>query len=105
MSAVLVYMTAADREEAERLARMLVEQRLAACCNIIDPMQAVFRWEDAVQAGPETVLLAKTRQELLEQLTDAVVDAHSYDCPCVVALPIVGGNPQFLRWIETETGE
>jgi periplasmic divalent cation tolerance protein len=98
-----VYMTAGSREEARRIGRTLVEERLAACVNILDGMNSLYWWQGAVQDEQETVLIAKTRAELLERLTERVKSLHSYSCPCVVALPIEGGNPAFLQWIAEET--
>jgi periplasmic divalent cation tolerance protein len=98
-----VYMTAGSREEARRIGRTLVEERLAACVNIIDGMNSMYWWQGAVQDEQETVLIAKTRAELLERLTERVRALHSYSCPCVVALPIEGGNPAYLQWLADET--
>ena len=98
-----VYMTAGSREEARRIGRTLVEERLAACVNILDGMNSLYWWQGAVQDEQETVLIAKTRAGLLERLTERVKALHSYRCPCVVALPIAGGNPAFLQWIADET--
>ena len=98
-----VYMTAGSPEEARSIGRTLVEERLAACVNILDGMNSLYWWEGAVQDEQETVLIAKTRAELLERLTERVKALHSYSCPCVVALPIEGGNPAFLQWIAEET--
>ena len=105
MSAAMIYITAGSRDEAEKLAEMLVESRLAACANIIDGMNSVFWWDGKLDHARETVLIAKTRQSLVDRLTQAVLDHHGYDCPCVVALPIFGGNPEYLAWIEKETRE
>jgi periplasmic divalent cation tolerance protein len=98
-----VYMTAGSGEEARRIGRTLVEERLAACVNVLDGMNAFYWWEGAVQDAQETVLIAKTRAELLPRLTERVRALHSYRCPCVVALPIDGGNADFLQWIADET--
>jgi len=103
MSYRFVYMTAGSREEARRIGRTLVEERLAACVNILDGMSSMYWWEGAVQEEQETVLIAKTRTELLERLTDRVRALHSYACPCVVALPIEGGNAAYLQWLGEET--
>ena len=105
MELCLVYMTASSAEEAETIAEALVGERLAACVNVIDGMRSTYRWEGAVQHDSETVVIAKTRRALVERLTARVKALHSYSCPCVVALPIVGGNPDFLSWIEEETEE
>jgi periplasmic divalent cation tolerance protein len=76
---------------------------LAACANVLPGVTSVFRWQGEVQEDGETALILKTRSELVEPLTKRVKELHSYDCPCVVALPIAGGNPDFLQWIADET--
>jgi periplasmic divalent cation tolerance protein len=103
MELCLVYMTASSTEEAARLAEALVGENLAACVNVIDGMTSWYRWEGAVQNEREVVVLAKTRAALVDALTARVKALHSYSVPCVVALPIAGGNPDFLRWIGEET--
>ncbi|MYJ71825.1 MAG: divalent-cation tolerance protein CutA [Rhodospirillaceae bacterium] len=105
MSATLVYMTAGSVEEARSIGASLVERRLAACVNILPGMLSQYRWEGSIQTDEEVVLIAKTRSDLVASLTGHVQEIHSYDCPCVVALPIDGGNPAFLQWIEEETAE
>ncbi|QJT10666.1 divalent-cation tolerance protein CutA [Oceanidesulfovibrio marinus] len=103
MSQLIVYMTAGSLDEARRIAGMLVEKRLAACCNIFESMHAVFWWEGAVQSEQETAFIAKTTTDRFDDLKAAVLEAHSYDVPCIVALPIVDGNPEFLDWIVEQT--
>ncbi|MDE0147742.1 MAG: divalent-cation tolerance protein CutA [Rhodospirillaceae bacterium] len=105
MSATLVYMTAGSVEEARAIGASLVARRLAACVNILPGMLSQYRWEGSIQTDEEVVLIAKTRSDLVDSLTGHVREIHSYDCPCVVALPIEGGNPAFLQWIEEETAE
>ena len=97
------YMTTGSREEARRIGRALVEERLAACVNILPGMNSMYWWQGAVQDEQETVLIAKTRAALVPRLTERVRALHSYSVPCVVALAIEGGNPAFLQWIEDET--
>ena len=104
MSYSLIYITAADAEEVKALGRALVEARLAACANVLPGMVPIFWWEGEVQEGSEVALIAKTRTDLVEQVIELVKERHSYDCPCVVALPIEAGNPAFLDWIAEETG-
>jgi periplasmic divalent cation tolerance protein len=103
MSAILVYITTETPEEADRIGRMLVERKLAACANVIDGMRPIFWWKGEIESGRETILLAKTKESLLTELTDAVKEAHSYEVPCVIALPIVGGSAEFIDWIHDET--
>jgi periplasmic divalent cation tolerance protein len=103
MSAVFVYVTASDRAEALRIGRALVEERLAACANVLDGMTSVFHWNGAVQEAAEAVLILKSRGDLAGKLTARTRELHSYECPCVVVLPISEGNPAYLEWIERET--
>lgn len=103
MAACFCYMTAGSREEGLRIGRALVEERLAACANLIDGMTSIYRWQGAIQEDAEVVLIAKTRTELVPRLIERVRALHSYDVPCVVTLPIADGNPAFLEWIAAET--
>jgi periplasmic divalent cation tolerance protein len=103
MSLVMVYMTAASAAEAERIGRALVERRLAACANVLGPVRSFYWWDGKVQDEAEVAFVAKTRAELVPELTAAVRAMHSYEVPCVAALPIADGNPDFLAWIEAET--
>lgn len=101
--AVMVYMTASNADEAAKLARGLVEARLAACANILGPIRSFYWWDGKVQDEDEIALIAKTRAALVDALTAKVKELHSYSVPCVVALPIAAGNPEFLDWIGQET--
>jgi len=103
MTATLVYVTAGSHDEALRIGRAAVEERLAACANVLAPMTSVYHWEGAVQEDAEVPLVLKTRADLVERLTERIKALHGYTCPCVVALPIQGGNPAFLDWIAEET--
>ena len=100
MKAFLIYMTTTDKEEARAIGRYLVQSKLAACVNILDHMNSMYEWEGEFQDDQETVVIAKTTQERVPLLMAAVKERHSYQCPCIVALPIADGNPDFLRWIE-----
>ncbi len=103
MTYCLVYITAGTAEEARRIGVALVEERLAACANVIDGMRSIYRWEGRMQNDEEAVLIAKTSEDLLDALTERVKALHSYEIPCVVGIPIVGGNADFLDWIGAET--
>ena len=100
-----VYMTTSSQEEARQIGRALVEEHLAACTNIISPMTSFYWWKGTLEEGKEAVLLAKTSQARLAALTERVKALHSYECPCVVALPILGGNVDYLSWLASESGE
>ncbi len=103
MGYVLLYMTAPNREEAESIGRSLVERRLAACVNILPQIQSFYWWEGQVQADSEVLLLAKTREELVEPAIAAVKEMHSYTVPAILAIEIKNGNPDFLKWLDEET--
>lgn len=103
MERCLVYMTVPSAEEAARLAEALVGERLAACVNVIDGMTSWYRWDGRIANDREVVMIAKTTSGLVEALTARVKTLHSYEVPCVVAIPVTDGNPDFLRWIDEET--
>jgi len=105
MAVRLVYMTAGSKAEAQKIGKALVESRLAACVNILDNMQSIYRWEQEIQQDTEVVLIAKTTASLISQLIEKVIALHSYDCPCIVSLPISDGYPPFLDWIQAEVKE
>ena len=96
-------MTAGTFEEAKNIGQILVKKNLVACVNLIENMTSIYKWEDKLEEGHEVVMIAKTRKKLMPKLIETVNCHHSYDCPCILELPIQGGNPEFLNWIETET--
>ena len=98
-----VYMTVGNLEEARNISQILVEKKLVACVNLLENMTSIYKWEDKLEECQEVVMIAKTRNTLMPELIETVNCHHSYDCPCILELPIQGGNPKFLSWIETET--
>ena len=96
-----IYITTKDRSEAEKIARVLVEEKLAACANIIDNMSSVYRWEGNVVTDNECILVAKTSYSNVHPLTKRVKEIHSYEVPCVISLKISEqeGNPEYLNWL------
>jgi periplasmic divalent cation tolerance protein len=96
-------MTAASKAEARNIGKALVVSRLAACVNILDNMQSIYRWEEKIQEDSEVVLIAKTTEARVPRLIDKVKSLHSYDCPCIVSLPVIDGYPPFLDWIKMNT--
>lgn len=96
---LLLYVTASSAKEAQRIARETVEQKLAACANIIPGMKSVYRWQGAVEEADEWVVILKTSKEMESACITEVVNLHSYECPCVVSLNISGGNPGYLSWL------
>jgi periplasmic divalent cation tolerance protein len=102
---VLIYTTWPDAETAEIFAAEAVAERVAACANILAPIQSVYRWKGAVDRAVETPMLLKTSAEAAERLRDLLVSRHPYEVPCIVALPVRAdaSNPDFLGWILAET--
>ena len=103
LNTYLIYMTASDLDEARRIARALVDERLAACVNILGPMESIYRWQGRVEEAGEVAMIAKTAETNVHALTKRVAELHSYACPCIVALPIEHGYAPFLEWIVGET--
>ncbi len=97
----LVYITTKDKEEAKSIGRKLVEERLAACVNIIGGMESIYWWEDEIQQANECILIAKTPYHNVKKLTERVKELHSYDCPCVISLQLTEqeGNQEYQQWI------
>jgi periplasmic divalent cation tolerance protein len=95
-------MTAGSKTEAQKIGKALVETRLAACVNILENMQSIYRWEEKVQEDSEVVLIAKTTDTKVSPLIDKVKSLHSYDCPCIVSLPVLDGYQPFLDWVHAE---
>lgn len=102
MKVNFIYMTAGSREEARKIGKELVIARLAACVNILDNMNSLYMWQGKVQDDSEIVMIAKTTEDRVPQLIEKVKSLHSYECPCIVSIPVSGGNQAFLDWIAEE---
>ena len=95
----IVLSTCADREQAERIARSLVEQGLAACVNIVPGIQSIYRWQGAVESASEVLMLIKTSPTHLSQVQSTVTALHSYEVPEFLVLPIAAGSAAYLKWL------
>ena len=100
----LVYITTIDAVQALAIGRVLVAERLAACINVLPGMTSVYRWQGRIEEAQEAVLIAKTRADQVAALSARVRALHTYRLPCVVALTIAGGDPEYLAWIDQESG-
>ncbi|HUF40362.1 MAG TPA: divalent cation tolerance protein CutA [Verrucomicrobiae bacterium] len=99
---IVVYVTAGSAEEGERLARSLVEERLAACVNRIKSVQSVYRWQDKIEQSEEELLIIKTAKQRFSALEKRVRELHSYSVPEVIALPVIEGSSGYLRWLHEQ---
>src|SRR4051812_23148319 len=100
-----VVVTAADADWLAGFTRTLVEERLAACGHVLGAVRSIYRWDGAVQDEAEARVGLHTRRSLVPAVVARTRELHAYDVPCVIALPLVGGDPAYLRWIVTETRE
>lgn len=97
----LVYVTTKDREEARRIGTVLVQEKLAACANILDGMESIYRWKEKVETGNETVLILKTTYNNITKLTRRIKELHSYDVPAILSINLAEqeGNAEYLNWV------
>lgn len=99
----LLYVTCSNIEEAELIASTLLEKRLIACANILSGMQSLYRWEGKVEQSTETVMIVKTTQDNASATHNAIVELHSYECPCILEIPVSGGHEPFLTWLQEQS--
>jgi len=95
----LLYCTCPDGDTAARIARRLVEERLAACINIVPGLRSIYRWQDALHDDAEVLMLIKTRQDSIGRLTETLLQLHPYELPEVIAVPVVAGHAPYLDWV------
>lgn len=101
---VVVVLVTAPEAEAPRIARALVERRLAACVNLVSGVRSVYRWQGAIEDGVETLMLLKTTRTGFEALRAGVRELHPYSVPEILALPVGAGDPPYLRWVAEGVG-
>jgi periplasmic divalent cation tolerance protein len=99
---IVVLVTVSSPEEGDRIARALVEERLAACVNQAKAIQSTYRWQGRIERSEEELLIIKSRRDLFDRLKQRVEQLHSYSAPEVIALPILAGSESYLRWLEEE---
>jgi periplasmic divalent cation tolerance protein len=99
---IVVLSTCGSSEEAQRLARALVQKRLAACVNVVPGVRSVYHWNDAIEEEEEVLLVIKTSQPLLEELRSEIERLHSYEVPEVIAMQVVDGSERYLAWLDRE---
>ena len=99
---IALFITTATVEEAQRISRVLLEQRKVACVNILSRVNSLFWWQDKLDSAQESLLIVKTKASLLNEIVTLVREIHSYHIPEIIALPIIGGNQDYLEWIGKE---
>lgn len=104
MSVISIYAVFANAEEADRIARIAVEERLAACANLIGPIRSVYRWKGAVETAEEAAAIFKTTESKADALIARIAALHSYDVPCIVSSPIEKILGAYAAWVEESTG-
>ena len=104
-SKVVVLITTATEGEAHSIAELLLNQRKVACVNIVPKVDSLFWWRGKLDSAQESLLIVKSRASLLPEIVEVVKGAHSYEVPEIIALPIISGNEDYLRWIDSEVEE
>jgi len=103
MEALVVYITAPSEEEAAKIAKALVKERLAACVNIIKDIRSIYSWQGKIEDERELLMIVKTRPELFSSLKTRVKELHSYAVPEIIVLPVVDGSEEYLAWLRETT--
>jgi periplasmic divalent cation tolerance protein len=98
---IIVLIAASNEEEARKIAELLVNEKKAACVNIVPGVDSLFRWKGKIESARESLLLVKTRASLVSEIVSLVKGAHSYEVPEIIALPIVGGSKEYLKWLDS----
>ena len=101
---IIVLITASKEDEAVRIARELVDSRLAACVNMVKGIRSIYRWKGKREDEEEVLMVVKTRQDLFDGLKKRVKELHSYSVPEIIALPVMEGSEEYFKWLREETG-
>ena len=99
-SYIVIFITAANPEEARQISDTLLENKKAACVNVISEIDSHFWWNNQIDSERETLLIVKSKASLLPEIIELVKGAHSYEVPEIIAMPVIGGNPDYLEWID-----
>jgi len=97
---IVIFVTAGNKKEAQKIASGLIRRKLAACVNIVDKVDSIFFWKGKVQKSKESLLIIKSTRLKFPQIAQAVKSLHSYDVPEIIAIPVIAGHKPYLRWID-----
>jgi periplasmic divalent cation tolerance protein len=103
MDEIVVFITASDEDEAAKIAKALVESRLAGCVNIIKDIRSIYSWQGKIENEKEVLMIVKTQKALFNSLMKKVKELHSYTVPEIIALPIITGSEDYLKWLKEVT--
>jgi periplasmic divalent cation tolerance protein len=104
MDEIVVFITASDEDEAAKIAKALVANRLAGCVNIIKDIRSIYSWQGKIEDEKEVLMIVKTQKTLFDTLMKKVKELHSYTVPEIIALPIIAGSEDYLKWLKEVTG-
>ena len=102
---IVVFVTAGDDDEARKITSLLLEREKVACVNIVSGVNSAFRWEGNIDTERESLLIIKTRSSVLPEIVNIIKSVHSYEVPEIIAMPIIGGNEDYLKWVDAEVKE
>lgn len=100
---IVIFITASSRDEAKKIGQLLVEENLIACCNIVQSIESIFKWQGRLLHEEEVLMICKTREDLFSTVEKRVRQMHSYEVPEIIALPIIQGSKNYLDWVAQET--
>lgn len=103
MSFVIIYVTTKTRNEAIKISNILVKEKLVACANIIPRIESIYLWKNKIERHNESVIILKTKKNLVKQIIKRIKEIHSYTVPCIITIPITYGDKDFLEWIDKVT--
>jgi len=101
---IVIFVTCASEKEGEKIGHALLEEKLAACVNIVPGLKSLFRWKGKISTEQEVLLIIKTKDTLFEKLKKRVIELHSYEVPEIIALGVLAGYEKYLDWLKKETG-
>lgn len=100
---VVMYITAPSKEVGRKLSEILVKEKLIACCNMVENVESIYEWKGKVEQDTEVLMIVKSRQDYIDKIVEVVTKNHPYEVPEVIAMPIIGGNKQYMEWVESTT--
>ena len=98
----IIYITTSGESESKKIAKILLQEKLAACVNIIPNITSIYLWNELIEEDSESIMFVKTRSELVEKIINRVQEVHTYEIPCILQITVKKGSKKYLEWIESE---